>query len=161
MGGGGIRIVDFDEKYSNDFARLNYEWIEHYFKIEPHDREMLDHPREYIIDRGGRIFFAVLEGMAVGTAALIRTDDVTFELAKMAVAPEHRGKGIGDLLIESCVKHAGECGAKMVFLLSNTRLGPAIGLYRKFGFIETPLQEGSPYARVNIRMELVIGETNR
>lgn len=152
----GIKIVPFDQVYAWAFASLNYEWIERYFVVEPQDRKILDNPKGNIIDRGGEVFFAFADGNVVGTVALIDEGDDRFELAKMAVSPEFRGRGIGDRLIEACVEHSRRVGKKKIFLLSNTLLKPAINLYRKHGFVETPLDETSPYERVNIRMELAI-----
>ena len=88
-----IEILGFDSIYADDFARLNYEWIDKYFQIEQHDRELLDHPYEQIIKPGGEIFFALSDRVAAGTAAMIGFDEETFELSKMAVAPELQGRG--------------------------------------------------------------------
>jgi len=155
-----IEIVDFDEGFAADFARLNYEWIEKYFSVERHDREILDHPQEYIIERGGRIFMAVADGNAVGTAALIPAGDGVLELTKMGVSPEFRGRGIANHLMQACVEHARRSGTRTVFLESSRKLSPAIALYRKFGFVETPTDPNSEYARADIRMELAIESGN-
>jgi len=153
---GDVRIVTFDPAYAKAFADLNYQWIEKHFAIEEHDREMLDHPFEHVIEPGGEIFFALAGREAVGTAALIAEEDGTFGLAKMAVAPKYSGRGIGDLLIAECIRFARDDGSRGIYLLSNRSLTPAIELYRKHGFVETPLDAGSPYERANIRMELAL-----
>lgn len=155
-----IRIVGFDKAFEDAFAQLNYQWISRHFVIEAHDREMLDDPVGNIIDKGGWIFFAVAGNEAVGTVALVEDNEDRFELAKMAVSPSYQGRGIGDLLIEACIDHAVKMRKRSIFLLSNTLLSPAINLYRKHGFVETPLEEKSPYERVNIRMELALPSAN-
>lgn len=152
-----VEVFEFEDKYAADFARLNYEWIENYFEIEEHDREMLDNAKEYIINQGGQIFVAEIEGEAVGTVALINTDAESFELAKMAVTAKHRGLKIGDKLMSACIKYAKKINKKRIFLLSNTKLIPAITLYKKFGFKEVPLEK-SEYLRTNIKMELLLDE---
>lgn len=149
-----VEVVAFDPQYAGDFARLNYHWIEEYFVIEEHDREMLDDPQHYIIEKGGQIFFALHGERVIGTAALINVGERVFELAKMAVATEARGKGVGDKLIETCIEYSREVGKQTIFLLSNTKLKPAINLYRKFGFVQTVLDNTSPYERVDIKMQL-------
>jgi GNAT superfamily N-acetyltransferase len=151
-----VEIVEFTEKYAADFARLNYEWIEHFFQIEAHDREMLDNPVEYIIKDGGQIFFALSGEKAVGTAALLRVGEESFELAKMAVAPEYRGLKIGDKLMSACLEYAKNVGKRRVFLLSNTKLAPALALYKKFGFREIPLDPDNLYERTDIQMEILL-----
>lgn len=156
-----IRIVGFDPAYAGAFADLNYEWIEGNYGIEPHDRELLDHPFDNIIAPGGEIFFALSGEETVGTAALIRTSETTFELAKMAVAPDFRGRGIGDLLIKACIDHAIRHRVPRMILESNTKQAAAIRMYRKHGFIEIPLDPNSHFSRANIRMELAITLPNR
>ncbi|NOT46964.1 MAG: GNAT family N-acetyltransferase [Acidobacteria bacterium] len=155
-----ISIIGFDRAYADAFAELNYQWISQYFVVEEHDREMLDHPVENIIEKGGWIFFAVAENNAVGTVALVDDGEDRFELAKMAVSSSFRRRGIGDRLIEACVEYAAKNRKGSVFLLSNTLLEPAINLYRKHGFVETVLDQNSPYERVNIRMELALPVSN-
>lgn len=151
-----IQISQFESKFAKDFARLNYEWIEEYFTIEAHDRKMLDNPEEYIIDRGGRIFFASKGDKIVGTVALIAVGEVSFELAKMAVARNCRGEKIGEKLMSACVELSANIGKKSIILLSNTKLVPAINLYKKFGFKEIPLDPNTPYERTDIQMELIL-----
>ena len=151
-----VEVVDFRDDLAIDFASLNYQWIESEFSVEQHDREILDDPRKWVIEPGGQIFFALVDGTAAGTVALIPSADGVFELTKMAVSPEFRGQGIGDRLMEKCVKFAAETGAKSIWLESHTKLAPALSLYRKFDFVETPPDPNSLYQRADIRMELAI-----
>jgi ribosomal protein S18 acetylase RimI-like enzyme len=148
-----ITIVGFNDKWAADFASLNYEWIEKYFTVEKHDREILDDPRRFVIEPGGQIFMAILEGKGVGTVAMIPSGDGVFELTKMAVSPAYQGRGIANYLMQRCIDFANERGAKKVFLESHRKLEPALALYRKFGFVEVPTDPNSEYARADIRME--------
>jgi GNAT superfamily N-acetyltransferase len=156
-----VIITGFDEQYADDFGRLNYEWIEKSYGVEQHDREVLDHPKKSVIEPGGQIFFAVKDGVAIGTVAMIPCSGNSFELAKMAVAPEARGHGVGDKLMAACVQYAGERNAVSIILESNTKQEAAIHLYRKFGFQEIPLDPNSHFVRANIRMELAIEAANQ
>jgi ribosomal protein S18 acetylase RimI-like enzyme len=151
-----IEIVEFSDEWARAFAELNYEWIEEHFVVEKHDREILDHPREFVIDPGGQIFMAVAGDVAVGAVALIPAGDGVLELTKMAVSPEFQGRGIGDKLMARCVQYAKEQYVATVFLESHTKLTPALSLYRKFGFVELPGDSNSLYSRADIRMELAI-----
>lgn len=146
-----ISIIEFSPEYRDDFKNLNVEWLEKYFEVEPHDLEQLDHPEE-ILENGGKIYFAQRDGKNIGTATLIREHE-NFELAKMAVTETAKGLGIGNLLMQHCIKEAKKMGAKKLILLSNRSLTPAISLYKKFGFREVPVSD-NPYARGNIKMEL-------
>ncbi len=151
-----VQLLEFQEQYASDFARLNYEWLETYFTVEPHDREMLDAPNEYIIQSGGRIFFAKVEDEIVGTVALIVETPDTFELAKMGVTPKYKGLKIGKMLMQHAISEARKAGMKRLVLESNTKLTAALNLYINSGFKVAPLNECSPYARCNIRMELTL-----
>ena len=151
--GGNVSIVDYQPERRKAFKDLNEEWITQCFKMEESDHKALDHPEEYIIDKGGHIYIALYDGEAVGACALIKMDDSKFELAKMAVSPKAQGKSIGTLLGQACIDKARELGADTLFLESNTRLKPAISLYRKLGF-EKITGPPSPYERANIQMEL-------
>ena len=57
--------------------------------------------------------------------------------------------------MEFAIVKATELKAAKIILYSNTKLGPAIHLYRKYGFIEVPVIS-SDYKRCNIKMELII-----
>ena len=149
-----IRVIEFEDKYAPDFARLNYEWISKFYRVEQHDHDQLDNAREYIVDRGGQIFFALVGDEVAGTVAMIRQNYESFELAKMAVSPKFQGYKIADRLMESCIAYARDEGVPYIVLESNTKQFAAINLYRKFGFVETPRDPNSQFARANIRMEL-------
>lgn len=151
-----VTIIDFEDKYAPDFAKLNFEWLEKYFYIEAYDTELLNNPRKYILNDGGHILIAILKEQVVGTVALIKRGDQVFELSKMAVTEEYQGMGIGKKLIHACIKYAKENGCKRLFLDSSTTLSPAISLYTKYGFKEIPVPEDTPYERCNIRMELFL-----
>ena len=85
------------------FRRLNEEWIARYFAMESKDEEALADPRRTILERGGRIFFAVLEGKTVGCCALLAIGPGEYEVAKMAVTESSRGAGVGRRLLERVV----------------------------------------------------------
>ena len=156
----GIEIVDFADEWAKDFAALNYEWIEKYFAVEKHDREILDDPQTFVIDPGGQIFMALVDGQAVGTVASIPAPEGVIELTKMAVSPGFQGLGIGDMLMSRCVEYVNEKGIPKVFLESHSKLAPALSLYRKHGFLDVPGDPNSLYARADVRMELAIEDSN-
>ena len=157
-----ITIVGYDSRYADDFKRLNEAWIKDHFEIEETDLEILNHPEDSIIQPGGEIFFALENGMVIGTCALIRVRGKKrqFELAKMAVNSDFRRRGIGHQLGLAVIQRAREVEAECVYLESNTVLAPAIHLYKKLGFKEASLQP-TPYCRCNIRMELDLSEHGR
>ena len=155
------RVVTWRPEYREAFERLNREWIEAHFVIEPGDEAVFRDPGAAIVSPGGQIFFVVENGSVHGTCALIPHAPGVLELAKMAVSAEARGRGYGDLLMRAAVGHARRTGARKVMLVSNTGLVPAIRLYRKFGFRDVPLDPGIEYARANIQMELDLEDAVR
>jgi GNAT superfamily N-acetyltransferase len=148
------------------YRRLNEEWITRYFKLEPKDEVAFANPRETVIAKGGRIFFAVRAGgdgeEVLGCCALLAMgagDDgaiAEFEVAKMAVTASAQGLGIGRLLLDSVIAAAKAAGAKRLFLETNSALTPAIRLYESVGFTHVPSERrGVPtYARVDVVMEM-------
>ncbi|WP_374949867.1 GNAT family N-acetyltransferase [Mucilaginibacter sp.] len=148
-----VQIVNYEPKYQPDFKRLNQEWITTWFKMETNDHKSLDHPDDYILSKGGHIYIALNHNEPVGACALIKMDNNMFELAKMAVSPKAKGKGIGYLLGSHCIDQAREMGADKLYLESNSILEPAIALYHKLGFKKIT-GTASPYERCNIQMEL-------
>ena len=83
-----VKIVSYSEQYRAAFKSLNEEWIVKYFKMEEMDRISLNHPKEYILDKGGYIAVALIQSEPVGVCALIPSnrEGFDFELAKMGVS---------------------------------------------------------------------------
>jgi len=80
--------------------------------------------------------------------------EIVFELARMAVSPAYQGKGLGKVLMKTCLSKAREVKAKKVYLVSNAKLQPAIELYEQFGFIASQSGQHPMYSRANIVLEL-------
>jgi len=150
-----IEIIPFSDDLQDHIKILNYEWLEKYFRVEKGDRISLSDPRKEIIDQGGFIFYAKLDGEIVGTASLLKKSGSVFELGKMAVSEKAQGYGIGTVLLRHCIKFAEELSIEKLILYSNTRLESAIHLYKKYGFQEVPL-ESDLYERADIKMEKIL-----
>lgn len=149
-----LQIVDYKPKYASAFKKLNESWIEKFFELEEADRKALDNP-DKIIEDGGYIFTALLDGKEVGVCALRKVDSETFEFSKMAVDENTQGLGIGRKLGKIAIEKAKSIGAKRIYLEGNTALEASIHLYRKLGFKEIELKSSS-YKRVNIMMEMIL-----
>ncbi|MFC5271805.1 GNAT family N-acetyltransferase [Adhaeribacter terreus] len=148
-----VEIVAYQPVHREAFRDLNHEWITKFFVLEAADNNMLDDPEGYILKKGGYIFMALLHGEPVGTAALIKNPDGSFELAKMAVTDKAKGLKIGYALGKAALEKAREINAPKVELLSNRILTPALNLYKKLGFVEVPLPPND-YQRADIKMEI-------
>ena len=151
----GLKIVTFGPAYAADFKRLNLVWLERYFQVEPIDLEVLNDPEGTIIKPGGMVFFALLDGVVVGTCALIRHTDDLFELSKMAVADTHQGKGIGTQLLSHAIAWARSQSIQKLFVETNTVLESAVRLYQRIGFQTTAYERSDAhYDRTNLKLEL-------
>ena len=149
-----IEIVWFNKKYSEQFFILNKLWIEESWRLEYSDKKDLLNP-DKIVENGGQVFFALENKIPVGTAAMINSSDDRFELAKMTVQEDLRGKGIANMLMDECLKFAKENKANEIFLISNDSLTIARNLYDKYGFKEVNL-DSQKYDRGNVKMILKI-----
>lgn len=148
-----IAIIDYRPELQPDFERINKAWVEQYFSLEPFDIAQLENPQENILNKGGHIIFAQENGQVLGTVAIIPSQEPhTFEMIKMGVAPEGQGRGIGSLLGKAILDKAKNLGALKVVLYSNTKLAPALHLYKKLGFEELDMGCGQ-YGRCNVKME--------
>lgn len=152
-----IEIIEYSDRFKEDFKRLNCEWIQKYFWIEPTDEAVLNRPDEAVIAKDGYIFFARLNNVIVGTCALMRVDPYVYELGKMAVAEAYRELGIGTLLMKSVIAKAKRMRMRKLVLYSNTRLHAAINMYIRFGFYMVPKTDFHNY-RANVKMELKLME---
>lgn len=140
------------------FRELNEAWIRQFFAIEAKDLEVLGDPVEHILRPGGEIVMAILDERPVGCCALLAMPEGSFELGKMAVAEEHRGRGVGKELLAAVVDRARQIGAKRLYLETSTKLPNAIHLYERQGFSHLPPERvrQSPYARSNVYMEMFL-----
>ena len=153
-----VTIREFQPGDEICFRKLNEEWIERYFRIEPREAVILADPKGTILDTGGKIFFAVIDNQCVGCCALRRMSDTEFEVAKMAVTPACQGTGIGRRLLHTVIEAGRASGARRLYLETNHRLTPAIRLYESVGFRHLSPEEiiPSPYARADVYMELIL-----
>ena len=151
----GLKIEEFDAAYADQFKRLNLVWLERYFWVEPIDSAVLSNPEEAIIQPGGMVFFALLDGAVVGTCALVRHEEGLFELSKMAVADTHQGQGIGTQLLSHVIEWARSQSIQKLFVETNTVLERAVRLYQRVGFREVAYESSDAhYDRTNLKMEL-------
>jgi len=152
-----MAIITFRPEHKKAFRDLNLAWIREYFWVEEKDTAQTNNPEECLAG-GGEIFFGLDEGTgeAVATCALYRVSESVFELAKMAVRSDQKGKGLGDALMIAAEAWARGKGAKKILILSNTVLEPAINLYRKHGFLTVSEGQHPDYERCNIVMEKIL-----
>lgn len=151
-----MEIINYSPEYQKDFHDLNIEWLEKYFYVENTDREVLANPQDYIIDRGGMIFFARQDQEILGTVALMKMEDDVYEFTKMAVSTQARGKGIGQKLMQHTIDYAQAQDWKKLVIYTNSSLKNAVHIYKKYGFEEIAIERENPYDRADIKMRLIL-----
>lgn len=148
-----IEILPYRPDWAWHFERLNREWLERWFAVEAVDRAVLAQPQQHVIDPGGEILFAVLDGEVVGTCALLKEAPGTYELSKMAVEAGFRGYGAGRRLLDAAISAYRRRQGTHLFLESSSRLKPALALYESAGFVHHPApRPGSHYQRADVYM---------
>lgn len=146
-------VKPFRKEWRDHFQRINAEWLERYWTIEDIDRRVLTQPEKLILDPGGAIFFALIDGEVIGTCALLQESPGVYELTKMGVETGWRGVGAGRLLIDAAIAEFHKRRGKTLFLESNAKLNAALTLYESAGFVHQPApRPGSHYQRSDVYM---------
>ncbi len=152
----GLAIREFSDALAPAFREINGQWIEAMYQMEQADRDVLDNPREQLIDGGGDILFVEAEGLGlVGACALRKTGEGEYELTKMGVLESARGRKAGAFLLRAMIARAERLGATRLYLLTNRKSAAAIHLYEKLGFqhdADIMREFGSRYARCDVAM---------
>jgi putative acetyltransferase len=136
------------------FKELNEEWIVELFSLEPADSVKLDNPEREIVAKGGQVLIARDGDDIVGCVALVPEGDGVFELSKMAVARDRRGRGLGRIILQEAIGYARRQSATALFLGSSTKLADAVHLYESIGFVHVPSDQigPMPYERADVFM---------
>ena len=85
-------------------------------------------------------------GMVVGAVLFLHPNGPLAQMAQdgeaefrvLAVAPEARGQGIGEAMVDACVQRARAAGAPAVALWSQPTMTAAHRLYERLGFVRVP-----------------------
>jgi ribosomal protein S18 acetylase RimI-like enzyme len=153
-----VTIREFQPGDEETFRKLNEEWITRHFRLEEKDYYLFNHLQEMILEPGGKIFFAVVEGRCVGCCALVRIGETEFEISKMCVTAACQGLGAGRMVLRAAVESARAMGVTRLYLETNHALEAAQRLYASQGFkrIDPSRIKPSPYARADVYMELLL-----
>ncbi len=147
-----MEIVKYDPKYRESFIQFNTDWIvDNFGHLEAEDLETFEKIDEEI-EEGGMIFFAVEGDIVLATCMAKPMDETTWEICKLGSNKHVPHKGCGSAVFGRAVQWAIDHEAKRLFILSNSKLKPAIHIYEKFGFKEIKL-DNYEYERGDIAFE--------
>lgn len=147
-----MKVILFEEKYRQDFINFNTDWIVSNFGfLEEHDKETFERIDEEM-KAGAMIFFAVENNVALATCMAMPMNGKTWEICKLGSNKNVPYKGAGSAVFEAAMQWALNHGAERLFILSNSKLKPALHIYEKYGFKEIKL-ENYEYIRGDIAFE--------
>ncbi|MBS6474553.1 MAG: GNAT family N-acetyltransferase [Clostridiales bacterium] len=152
-----MKVVSYSPEYKNDFIEMNRLWISSMFVMEAEDERELANIEPYI-ENGGQIFFALDDNNNVMACCMIAPrDDGDWEIMKFAAKGMYTGTGAGSACFKACIDYAREQGIERIIIVSNRKCVQAVHLYRKFGFIEMPVdKEKFPFERADIAFEMFL-----
>ncbi|MGH2873051.1 MAG: GNAT family N-acetyltransferase [Solirubrobacteraceae bacterium] len=81
---------------------------------------------------------ARVEGRLVGMGGLELQTERVGELKRFFVAPEHRGTGVADAILNALADHAQARGLEVLRLETGDKQQAAIAFYRRHGFADIP-----------------------
>jgi ribosomal protein S18 acetylase RimI-like enzyme len=97
-------------------------------------------------------------GRVVGSVALVLTgdfgevtesdDEAAFRM--LAVDPDVRGRGVGELLVRTCLDRARTAGKRRVVISTDPRMTAAHRLYERLGFARLAERDWSPVPGVDL-----------
>jgi len=114
----------------------------------------LDDIQGSYFENGGN-FMVLLDGeTVVGTGGLHKSGDRSCSLKRLWLLKPYRGLGCGKQIMQLLLEFAKARGYKSVTLTVSTPhlQEPAMGLYRKMGFV--PVDQRIPYDGFGLRMEM-------
>lgn len=79
-------------------------------------------------------WIAEKDGLNIGSAMVVRADEATAKLRLVIVDPAARGLGVGNRLVEECIRFARQKGYEKMTLWTNDNLHSAIKIYKGLGF---------------------------
>ena len=149
-----MNIETYKPEYKEAFIAMNLAWIEEMFQVEDEDRMVLGSIEERLAN-GGEIFFAINdEGEIMASCMVAPLPSGELEIEKFAAKKEFAGQGAGKACLQACMDFIKEKQIQKVIIVSNRKCVSAIHLYRKFGFIEIPVDKNKfPYERADIAFE--------
>ncbi|HFI0638555.1 TPA: GNAT family N-acetyltransferase [Streptococcus suis] len=149
-----MNIETYKPEYKEAFIAMNLAWIEEMFQVEDEDRMVLGSIEERLAN-GGEIFFAINdEGEIMASCMVAPLPSGEWEIEKFAAKKEFAGQGAGKACLQACMDFIKEKQIQKVIIVSNRKCVSAIHLYRKFCFIEIPVDKNKfPYERADIAFE--------
>jgi len=152
-----IKIIEAKTPAEIESARgifREYEsWLGLDLCFQGFEEELAGLPGKYA-SPDGKLFLAHFGQHLAGCAALREIETGVCEMKRLFVCDEFRRFGIGRLLIDELITAAREIGYRAMRLDTYpAKMGKAVELYRRYGFVEIPAYYNNPHEGV-LFMEL-------
>ena len=100
-------------------------------------------------DEAGRIVGSVAVVLTGDFGEITESDDeAAFRM--LVVDPAARGRGIGELLVTTCIERARAAGKRRMVLSTDPRMTAAHRLYERLGFTRLPERDWSPIPGIDL-----------
>lgn len=150
-----MEVVEYRKEYKPYFIQFNTDWItDNFGHLEADDFRTFD-AIDQMVEDGAMIYFAVESGEVLATCMTHWMEGDTWEMCKLASNKHASHKGAGSAVFQAAMQYAIAHGAGRLFMISNSRLKPALHIYEKHGFQEVKLDDYE-YERGDIAFEYVV-----
>lgn len=125
-----LRALPYDDPVARDLVeRVQQEYVARYGGRD----EAVVEPGEFLPPQG--LFLAAeIDGEPVGSGAWRAMEGGVAEVKRVYVAPDHRRRGIAQLIMSVLESSAAEAGCRSVVLNSGGRQPEALALYEQLGY---------------------------
>lgn len=120
--------------HNPDFQKLTALFDEYLVYIDGDEKDFFAQYNQIYLDN---VILCHENGIAIGCGAFKKHNDKKVEIKRMFVYPEHRGKGVANLILDELEIWAKELSSTTCILETSNKLQNAIALYKKSGYIIT------------------------
>ncbi len=144
-------VLELVTEYTDNILKQGKE-VQDCLSSQHLEDELYDIEKKYSLP-DGRLYLALVDGMAAGCVGLTRNDDIYCEIKRLYVRPQYRGMHISSALTRQVISDAKGIGYHYMRLDTFPFMKDAIKLYEKYGFTRIERYNDNP-ASTAIFMQL-------